>query len=343
MIDQNQSDVESNKPRGVVACLSLGFDVTARHPQLLLLPILLDLYLWLGPRLSLAPLLQQFQALWSEMMASPEMSEITGATQMFNQMVEEVAHHYNLFSLLESFPLLGVPTLMGQRLTVARPFGPRPAIPVGSIPLALGWICVIVIVGLGLSAVYLWRIGLVSRETSDMPVPGPLPPARIWGSLLKLLFWLLVSLLILGFPALFATSMLSFISIGVSGFILTVLVSIAAFVLLHMIFTIPSVVQFKKHPLQAIQESFILTRADFPATLGLLLIILVISHGLNFVWMIPDPASWATLVGIAGHATVSTALVVTLFIFYQERVAYLKMLRQMYATKTAQSQADTGG
>ena len=85
-----------------------------------------------------------------------------------------------------------------------------------------------------------------------------------------------------------------------------------------------------------------LTRADFPATLGLLLVILVISQGLNFVWKTPEPESWATLVGIVGHAVVSTALITKLFIFYQERVAYLKMLRQVYATKAAQSQADTG-
>lgn len=341
MIDKNESDLEEKKPRGVVACLTLGFDVAARHPQLSLLPILLDLYLWLGPRLSLEPLLRQFQVVWNEVLRSPDVPEVSGAYQTLNQMIEEVAQSYNLFSFLESFPLLSVPTLMGQRLTVARPFGPRPAIPVDNLALALVWICVIVMIGLGLSAIYLWRIGLASSSVTETPIPGPQEPTRIWGSLLKLLFWLFVSLLVLGMPALFATSMLSFISMGVSGFILTVILSIGAFVLLHALFTIPSVVQFKRHPLQAIRESFILTRADFPGTLGLLLIILVISQGLNFVWTTPEPESWATLVGISGHALVSTALMTTLFIFYQERVAYLKMLKQVYATSTAQSQADT--
>ncbi len=305
--------------------------------------MLLDLYLWLGPRLSLEPLLREFQAVWKEMALSSDILEVGGAYQLFNQMIEEVAKSYNLFSFMEPFPLLSVPTLMGQRLTVSRPFGPRPVIPVNNLALVLGWICVIIIVGLALSALYLWRIGLATGDVTEMTVLGPLPPNRIWGRLLKLVFWIFVALVTLGMPAMLITSMLSVISLGLSGFLLTIILSVGAFVLLHAMYTIPSMVQFKRAPLRAIRESFILTRADFPGTLGLLLIMLVISQGLDFVWMTPKPESWATLVGIVGHAVVSTALITTLFVFYQERVAYLKLLRQMYASNRAQSQADTSG
>jgi hypothetical protein len=339
VIDENQSDAEPKKPKSVVACLTLGFDIAARNPHLSLLPFLLDLYLWLGPRLSLEPILREFQTVWNAM-ALPEDVGVT--YQLFNQMLEEVAQTYNLFSFMETFPMLGVPTLMGQRLTVARPFGARPAIPVNNVPLAFGWVCVIIILGLGLSALYLWRIGLMSGEAADKPIPGPMQPGRIWGNLLKLTLWFLAALVALGIPALFVASLVSFISIGFSGFILTVFLSVGVFALLHAMYTIPSIVQFRKYPLQALRESFVLTRADFPGTLGLLLVSLVISQGLNFIWTLPDPGSWATLVGIGGHALISTALMTTLFIFYQERIAYLKMLQKIYATSTKQSAADTG-
>ena len=39
----------------VLACLAAGFDIVARHPLTVSVPLLLDLFLWLGPRLSLAP------------------------------------------------------------------------------------------------------------------------------------------------------------------------------------------------------------------------------------------------------------------------------------------------
>jgi hypothetical protein len=43
------------------------------------------------------------------------------------------------------------------------------------------------------------------------------------------------------------------------------------------------------------------------------------------------------LIGIGGHAVVSTALVVALFIFYQERILYLRSLREAYATSALKS------
>ena len=45
------------------------------------------------------------------------------------------------------------------------------------------------------------------------------------------------------------------------------------------------------------KESLLLARADFMNVVFLLGLILVISRGLNFVWMLPEPESWATLVG----------------------------------------------
>jgi len=39
-----------NSPIGILASLAAGFDRIAARPALILPPLLLDLFLWLGPR-----------------------------------------------------------------------------------------------------------------------------------------------------------------------------------------------------------------------------------------------------------------------------------------------------
>jgi hypothetical protein len=57
-----------------------------------------------------------------------------------------------------------------------------------------------------------------------------------------------------------------------------------------------------------------------------LLIFLIINQGLNFLWTTPSQGSWLMLVGIAGHAFVSTALLAASFIYYRDINAWLKVV-----------------
>ena len=98
-------------------------------------------------------------------------------------------------------------------------------------------------------------------------------------------------------------------------------------------FTVPGIVQLRRGWFQAIKESLLLTRSDFLNVTFLLLLIFVISRGLNYVWTLPEFNSWSAAIGLAGHAFVSTALTAALFIFYQERLNFLEVLQQIRAAK----------
>ena len=54
------------RPPGLVATLAKGFDTIANNIAIIILPVMLDLFLWLGPKLRLktllAPLLDQMTA-----------------------------------------------------------------------------------------------------------------------------------------------------------------------------------------------------------------------------------------------------------------------------------------
>ena len=54
----------------------------------------------------------------------------------------------------------------------------------------------------------------------------------------------------------------------------------------------------------------------------LLILILVIGTGMNFLWRLTGTESWLTVFGIFGHAFISTALAVALFVFYRDRINF---------------------
>ncbi len=336
MNDQPELQETPERPAGILTCLITGFEVIAHQPQLALLPILLDLYLWLGPRLSLAPLIAQIRSL----LATAPTPEAAPLYQSANQFLDLIAEEYNYFSLLNFGPLVGVPSLMSLRMTLERPFGSRPEIPVPDAGIALGWAAVLLVIGLGLAAVYLWQIGLRVSQETEVPIPGPLSPGKLWGYLMQLMALLLSAFFVLSFPASLLISTLTLANMNLAGAAMTMLFSIALFILLHGLYVIPGMVQLRQAPFPAIRDSIILARLDFLGTLGLIAVMIIVAQGLNFVWSLPDASSWATVVGIVGHALVSTALTATLFVFYQERLVYLQTLRHAYAANAARSHAD---
>ena len=58
-----QTNSEIKPPVGVIESLTGGFETTASRLPAVFFPLAFDLFLWLGPRLSINPLIQQLIAL----------------------------------------------------------------------------------------------------------------------------------------------------------------------------------------------------------------------------------------------------------------------------------------
>ena len=340
MIESNQTQEETRRPLGTLACLKMGFEVVARNPELILIPLILDLFLWLGPRLSIAPIIQAVKAFMHQWvltdLATPEVSE---AALMIDQVLGEVARTFDLFSALRPAPLVGVPVLMPYRITVARPFGARPELPVRSVGSLMGLTLLLMVVGLALAAIYLRGIGRRVIDETEAPLPGPQPPPAVWIKFLRFGALLLALLIVFSTGFSFFLTLVGMVSMTVASILMTLAFSSVLFAGVHLVFAIPGMVQLRRGPLRAIQESLILTRSDFMNVLLLLGLVLLISQGLNVVWSLPDAGSWSTVVGLAGHAFVSTGLTAALFIFYQERLNFLRVLKEA-ATAQARAQQD---
>ncbi len=114
------SDIKIEKPKVIQALLS-GFNVIANKPYLILLPVLLDLFLWFGPGWRVdeyfKPLIQSFSSLPG--LNTPEYVEIVQAFQTFWQ---DLLSQFNLAVTLSTLPI-GVPSLMTGEGTFTNPLG----------------------------------------------------------------------------------------------------------------------------------------------------------------------------------------------------------------------------
>ena len=97
---------------GVIDCLSAGYRYLGWRFELILIPIVLDLLLWMGPRFNVAPLFDQFAVAYGELAAAEGVTPEIG--QMVNQLsdsIRQMGEGSNLLNGLVSGALLHVPSL----------------------------------------------------------------------------------------------------------------------------------------------------------------------------------------------------------------------------------------
>ena len=80
-------------PPGVMGSLRAGFDAVSSHIGLILLPVVLDLFLWLGPRLSVErlvnPLLQiVFDQARLALTSSADLKQFAEFQSIFSEVLE---------------------------------------------------------------------------------------------------------------------------------------------------------------------------------------------------------------------------------------------------------------
>jgi len=327
---------QSAQPLSVIGCLTAGFHILNRNLWLIALPVLVDLLLWMGPRLSVAPLLQGFAAfLRTQRAPDPQTGyQLAQAAELLLQFGEK----FNLLSLLSMLPLLEVPSLLAQHAPGAiSPLGQPEVFPIRDVLMLLGWALLLIPAGLLLGFLYLnglARCVAAAVAHSEPAAAGAQPgiaPVGCIGGLVRILFFVAV---LLGALALFVplwallVGMLSAMAQPLGIVVWMLGVGLIAYVALHLLFVVHGVVLGRRGLLRAIWESILLFQLQFPSVVWLLLLVVVVYSGLGYAWSLPPGDSWLLAIGILGNACVATGLTAATFVFYQERVKYLPQIPQ---------------
>ena len=148
-------------PPNLIKAILSGFDSTANHIALILFPVALDVFLWLGPHLRVKGLMENAILKITSLpgLATPETADML---KLSREYWLAAALRVNLFSALRSFPV-GIPSLMVSRQPVLTPYGSPPFWEVSSLGVAaLIWIS-LTIVGMVLGSLFFMLVGQVTQ------------------------------------------------------------------------------------------------------------------------------------------------------------------------------------
>lgn len=307
-------------PPSLMKSIMAGFDVITNHGSLVLFSIGLDLLLWFGPRVRLVTL---FEPVFEQAAALPEMQK-AGTVEMLRLGAERM----NMLGVLRTFPI-GVPSLMAGRFSMETPISSPLLLDISQLSSAVGAWIFLVLFGVGLGTLY---FSLVAQAA----VAGRLNirqaftawPRNFGHVLLLTAFWYILMAMFL-LPLSCLLSFLLVIGIGFGQFPLLIALFFGAIIVWLMIplFFSPHGIFLHQKPMwDSIAQGIRLSRATFSTTGLLILVIVVLTEGLDILWNTPAENSWFLLVGIVAHAFIAASLLAATFVYYRDADLWVKEL-----------------
>jgi len=327
---------------GLIDTLSSGFRVVQRRPWLFLLPVLMDLWLWLGPRWSIQPLMDRLLSWW-QFQNLP--TELAPAALPYREMMQAIGANFNLWWLMDSNPTWLRTALPG--LAEPASLGAAPGVTTIQ-PLAmLLWAPLLLLLGVALGSIFMAAVAsqVAHLRAAGQPAdgsaqpPSATTPERPTG----IAFWLrralrtFVLAVLLGLAALallvvvtlllslLLTPVLLFapqIGAGVASMASLLIGWLAVVAYMMFYFVLAAIVSDGGGLRQALWRSFNVVHRNFWSTIGLVLLVTLILWGFGLIWQRLAAASpLGVLVAIVGNAVLITGLTAARLIFYQERCA----------------------
>ncbi|NWG08247.1 MAG: hypothetical protein HXY35_16350 [Chloroflexi bacterium] len=319
-------------PPGVIGSLRAGFDAVSSHVVLILMPLALDVFLWLGPRLSVGEIYRSFLADWIRFRGGQDAQLLSGWVDVLAQ--------FNLLNWLRTLPV-GIPSLLSgilpDSLPMQTPLGVQSVIQVSSLPAMVGWLILLTLVGWAVGGLYFrW----VSGTTLGEDEAGISPFRAIAQTFLLSVIWLVVLMVIL-VPVLLVVTVLALLNPVLANGAVLIFLIVSFWLVVPLFFTPHGIFVKRQNAFYSILSSLKMARFTLPASSMFVFAVFILSTGLNYLWMVPPSDSWMLLVGIAGHAFITTALLSASFVYYHDMNAWLQLvfnqLRQQKGVPTQQA------
>lgn len=321
--------LELPPPPGVIVSLRAGFDVVASHVSMILVPLALDIILWLGPRLSVDSLLRPFVRYMFVQarrgVAASEIDQFLEAQSIFLEGLQS----FNLLSLVSKFRTfpIGISSLLAQEMPASgTPLGEQSIVQISSLPLlllmaflltAMGW------VGGGLY--FRW----VSGTTLGQEETGIGLLRAVVQTLILSVCWF-IGLMVIFLPLMFVLTLLALINPILANVAIFVILFLAFWLIVPLFFMPHGIFARRQNAFLSILTSLRMARFTFPTSGMFVISVLILSQGLNYLWSVPPNNSWMTLVGIAGHAFITTAILAASFVYYRDMNVWLQTIFEQW-------------
>jgi hypothetical protein len=314
---------------GVIDTLSAGFQLVNRAPGLLLIPVLLDLLLWLGPKLSIAGLAERALS-----RALPTVEQLgqgagPGASEQLSQLNTQVSL---IREGVQAFNLLSLLAFSGLTIRTAVPpdrSGAAGVIEITTVSILAGLAVVLALVGIALACVWL---GALAQHVRDGRLDlGALLAAapRYWLAVLGFLALAIVAAVALMVPLTLAAVLVQVLApasgAGVGAQLLFWVAVLAAIIFLT--FLIDAIVVSEVGPVRAALNSIRVVSTNFSSSLGFIIITWVIMSGMGLIWGSLARAPAGQAVAILGNGYIESGLAAASMLFYRNRITRLTSSR----------------
>jgi hypothetical protein len=314
-------------PPGIVDTLTGGFQTINRVPWVIALPVLLDLLLWLGPRLSVAALSERALVALTELVGSMgQVAGPAGADQMtqFQQQIDLVR------SAVQVFNLLSLLTFGGLAMRSAVPpeqSGMATTIELSSVGSVVGIGIGLLLLGVAFACIWLGFIAQQVREGRvDVVRLGRSAP-RYWLAVVGFFVLAIAIFIAIALPLSGLAAATQLVAPAVGAF-LAVFAAIAFqlmlfWCLLYLFFFADAIVVSEVGTVRAALNSVRVVSTNFWTTLGFIIITWVIMSGMGVIWNSLSRAPVGIVVAIFGNGYIESGLAAASMLFYRNRIARL--------------------
>lgn len=318
-------------PPKLIPTLVEGFNTIANNIYIIIFPILFDLLLWFGPMIRIKELLLPFVLNASEISSSTYGPESQSILDNSKTIWTALLDQFNLFYGLRTFPV-GVPSLLVSKGITSNPLGNVSIIEIQSPSLAFWFLAGFSVLGVILGSLYFALIAEASNESKISLKISVFARQTLQLFILSLI--LIVGLLVLSIPAICLISSLVLLLPSLGDLPIMLFSFMLVWILLPLVFSPHGIFTNQYKATKAIVNSIKLVR-PMMSFIGLFFIIVILlGYGLDILWSTPEANNWMLLVGIIGHAFISSGLIAASFSFYKKGLLWLQAkMREMSAGK----------
>jgi hypothetical protein len=317
----------ANAVPGIIETLSGGFEYVNRVLWVVAIPIITDLFLWLVPKLTAPAVFDQIRLWYAQMiqtyasMAGGDVdpSTLDQARQMVTTFATQ-AGHFNLLTLLV-VNIASVPSILPPPRESILPFQ------ISTIGALVGVVVATQILGILLGCLYL---GVIGQQVRDGKVVLTKLSRRVWFYWLSVVGFIFLAIglsLAISIPIGLAVVVIQLVAPGAGVALLFVVQAIAQVAsilfLLYLFFLVDAIIVSEVGPIRAAVSSARVVANNFWSTVGFIVLVYVISLGMQQVWMALSGTTAGTLIAIVGNAYISSGLAAASLLYYKTRVSRL--------------------